>query len=163
MRACQRRRRARQLSIVLLSVVLVGCAPKALPREAVVHRVIDGDTVELGDGQLVRYIGIDTPELRRRVGGRWVEAPEPFAREAMEANRALVEGKRVQLEYDVRTYDRYGRLLAYVYVDGQMVNEALLQDGDAQLLTIPPDVRYTERFRRAAADARKAHRGLRAE
>ena len=127
--------------------------------------MVDGDTIELRDGRLVRYIGIDTPEVRRRVGGRWVEDPEPFGRAAATANRALVEGRTVRLEYDVEYFDRYGRLLAYVYVtrpDGSemMVNERLVSEGMAQPLTIPPNVRYVERFRAAVERARREGRGL---
>lgn len=130
-----------------------------------VRRVIDGDTIALADGRVVRYIGIDTPELRRRVGGRWVSDPEPFGRDAAEANARLVRGKAVRLEYDVQRYDAYHRILAYVYVstDGEgevMVNAELLRQGMAQPLTIPPDVRYAERFRAIAAEARAARRGL---
>ena len=144
-----------------------GSVPRAsqeLPDRAAVRRVIDGDTIELRDGRLVRYIGIDTPEVRRREGLRWVVDPEPFGRAAAEANRRLVAGRTVRLEYDAQTHDRYGRLLAYVYAptrDGEaMVNEELLRLGYAQLLTIPPDVRYVERFRQAVAEARRARRGL---
>lgn len=129
-----------------------------------VERAIDGDTVELADGRLVRYIGIDTPEVRRRVGGRWVHDPEPFGKEASVVNRALVEGRRVRLEYDVQTHDRFGRLLAYVYVsdeDGErMVNAELVREGFAQLLTIPPNVRYAGQFRALAAQARRDGRGF---
>ena len=125
-----------------------------------VQQVIDGDTVQLGDGQMVRYIGIDAPEVRRHVGGEWVMDPEPFAQAATEANRQLVEGQRVRLEYDAQTHDRYGRLLAYVYVGEQMVNEALVADGYAHVLTIPPNVRYAEQFRLLANEARRARRGL---
>ena len=131
-----------------------------LPQEAVVRRVVDGDTVELTDGRLVRYIGIDTPEVRRREDHRWVVHPEPFGVEAMDANKRLVQGKRVRFEYDIETHDRYGRILAYVYVDGRMVNAQLVEDGDARVLTIPPDVKYADRFRRLADDARRAHRGV---
>lgn len=133
---------------------------RSLPREATVRRVIDGDTIELADGQLVRYLGIDAPEVRRRVGDRWVVDPEPFAKAAMEANRRLVEGKTVRLEYDVQTHDRFGRLLAYVYVGDVMVNAELLREGFAQLLTIPPDVKYVERFRALVEEARQERRGL---
>ncbi len=147
--------------LFLLVVVGLSSCVQAAPELATVRRVIDGDTVELAGGQLVRYIGIDAPETHRREGGRWVDDSEPFGREATEANRRLVEGKRtVRLEYDVQTHDRYGRLLAYVYVGDQMVNEALLADGYATLLTIPPDVKYVERFRQLAAQARAARRGL---
>lgn len=108
----------------------------------------------------MRYLGIDTPETRRRDGERWVEDPEPFGREATEANRRLVEGRRVRLEYDAQTHDRHGRLLAYVYLGEEMVNARLLREGYAVVLTIPPNVRYAERFRILAAQARRERRGL---
>ena len=156
----------------LLILAALSCSSGVSPRsgEATVRRVIDGDTIELSDGRLVRYIGIDTPEVRRRVGDRWVVDPEPFAEAAREENRRLVEGRRVRLEYDVQPYDRFGRTLAYVYVSGAerrgeteselFVNEALVRRGFAQLMTIPPDVRHVERFRQAADEARRERRGL---
>ena len=138
---------------------------EALPSHARVEHVIDGDTVALWDGRHVRYIGLDTPEMRRHEGNSWIEDPEPFAREATAFNRSLVEGKSVRLEYDAQPFDKYNRLLAYVSLpaaDGKelMVNEELLRQGYAQLLTIPPDVKYVERFRAAAQEARDAKRGL---
>ena len=132
----------------------------ALPQHAAVERVIDGDTIRLSDGQLVRYIGIDAPEIRRREGERWVDDPQPFGPEAAQENRRLVEGQRVRLEYDVETHDRYGRLLAYVYRGDRMINATLLGEGYATTLTIPPDIRYAERFRTLAAQARRDGRGL---
>lgn len=145
--------------LVLAVVLLAGCRPSTLPESAVVRRAIDGDTVELSDGRLVRYIGIDTPEVRRRRGDQWVLDPEPFAEAAREANAAWVQGKRVSLEYDAERRDRHGRLLAYVYADGEMVNARLVREGYAAPLTIPPNVKYAEEFRRLAADARRDRRG----
>ncbi len=148
------------VTVVLAAVSLVGCA-QALPTRGTVGRIVDGDTIELTDGRLVRYIGIDAPELRRKdAAGRWVMDPAPFAQAATEENRRLVEGRELRLEYDVQTHDRYGRLLAYVYVGEVMVNEALIKAGFAHPLTIPPNVKYAERFRALAEDARRAHRGL---
>lgn len=133
--------------------------------------MIDGDTIELMDGRLVRYLGIDAPEVRRRArpgdrerqtGGehRWVVDPESFGLAATEANQRLVEGKSVRLEYDVETRDRFGRLLAYVYVGEVMVNEELLTLGFARPLAIAPDTKYVERFRARAEEARRERRGL---
>ena len=124
------------------------------------RRVIDGDTVKLADGRLVRYLGIDAPEVRRRVGGSWVVDPEPFSEAATRANRRLVEGKRVRLEYDARTHDRFGRLLAYVYVEEQMVNAALLEAGLAEVLIIAPNVKDEKTFYALVKKARRARRGL---
>lgn len=126
---------------------------------AQVTRVIDGDTIEaeLPDGTTedVRYIGMDTPETHGGV--------ECFGREASAYNERLVADRTVWLELDVEERDRYGRLLAYVYLDsdGQaMVNAVLLSQGFAQLLTIPPNVKYAERFQALQREAREAQRGL---
>ena len=133
--------------------------------------MIDGDTIELADGRMVRYIGMDAPEVHRRArpgdhewrggdGARWVLDPEPFGDAATEANRRLVEGKPVRLEYDAQTHDRFGRLLAYVYLGETMVNAELVAQGLAQPLTIPPNVRYAERFQALSRQAREQGRGL---
>jgi micrococcal nuclease len=71
-----------------------------------------------------------------------------------------VGGKRVRLELDVRTRDRYGRLLAYVWVDDVMVNAELLRLGYAQVMTVPPNVRHQELFVKLQREARDAGRGL---
>ncbi|MBI3330802.1 MAG: thermonuclease family protein [Candidatus Omnitrophica bacterium] len=157
-------------------VLAASSCGSSLPERSTVRRVVDGDTVELADGRLVRYIGIDAPEVRRRArpgdrewragqGTGWVEDPEPMGREATAFNRRLVEGKSVRLEYDVQTHDRFGRLLAYVYVSEPggseaMANAELLREGLAQPLTIPPNVRHAERFRALAEAARRERRGL---
>jgi micrococcal nuclease len=125
-----------------------------------VVRVVDGDTIRVSLGgreERVRYIGIDTPESVKP--GTPVQC---FAKKASAENARLVAGRRVRIERDVEERDRYGRLLAYVYpaAGGPMVNETLVRLGYARPLTIPPDVRHAERFRRLADDARRAGRGL---
>jgi micrococcal nuclease len=118
------------------------------PREAVVRRVIDGDTIELTSGERVRYLLVDTPES---TGG----AAECFGLEARDENRALVEGRRITLGYDAECRDRYERLLAYVTVDGIDVNALLIEEGYACALVIPPN--GAER----AAEFRALERGAR--
>ncbi|HXG02413.1 MAG TPA: thermonuclease family protein [Candidatus Binatia bacterium] len=123
-----------------------------------VVRVVDGDTIQvrLADRiEKVRYIGIDTPEVNGRAGG-----PEPGAVEATALNRTLVEGRRVRLELDVQERDRHGRLLAYVWIGDLMVNAELVRRGYAQVMTVPPNVRYQALFLRLQRDAREAGRGL---
>jgi micrococcal nuclease len=80
--------------------------------------------------------------------------------QATEANRRLVEGKIVRLEYDVQSHDRYGRLLAYVYLGDQMVNDLLVSEGFATQLTVPPNVKYAKQFEWRVREARAAKRGL---
>ena len=116
---------------------------------------MDGDTIVLDDGERVRYIGIDTPEtVHPRKPVEWM------GKEAGQANRLLVEGKRVGLEYDVQRRDKYGRKLAYVYVGNVMVNELLVRAGYAQVSTYPPNVKHQERFLRAQRQARDEQLGL---
>ena len=147
-------------SVLVLLAVALFQSVQPLPKEASVRRVVDGDTIELQNRRLVRYIGIDTPEVRQREGHRWVFRPEPFGVKAMEENRRLVEGKRVTLEYDAEPHDRYGRLLAYVYLDGHMVNEQLIEAGYARPMRIPPNIKYAERFNTLAQAAKRKNRGI---
>ena len=114
-----------------------------------VAQVVDGDTIELTDGRRVRYIGINTPERN-----------QPYYEDATDTNRQLVGGKEVQLEFDVETFDQYGRTLAYVWVAGAMANLEIVQRGYANAFTVPPNVRYEGQFREAERDAREAERGL---
>jgi micrococcal nuclease len=118
-------------------------------------RVADGDTVRVrvdgGREERVRYIGIDTPEIT---------SDECFAREAAAFNARLVGGREVRLETDAEERDRYGRLLAYVYAGDELVNAALVREGYAQPLTVPPNVRFEDRFAQLARNARREGRGL---
>ncbi|MCD6583609.1 MAG: thermonuclease family protein [Candidatus Omnitrophica bacterium] len=125
-----------------------------------VVEVIDGDTVRLENGKVLRYIGIDTPEVRQNEGRRWVFNPQPFALEAKEFNRSLVEGKRVRVEFDVEKKDRYGRLLGYVFLDGVFINAKLLEEGYAVIYTRPPNVKYVDLFISLQKKARQNRKGL---
>lgn len=147
---------------MLLLVLLVACSePPPEPEPGVVGRVTritDGDTIHVdvnGTDERVRYIGIDTPETEHSPRGA-----ERFGAEATEANRALVENREVRLVLDVQERDRYGRLLAYVYVDETFVNAELVQRGFAKQMTVPPNVRHAEELGRLEREARAARRGL---
>ena len=117
-----------------------------------VTQVIDGDTIVIEGNYHVRYIGIDTPEVRPQ--------PEAFGIEAWQANRQLVEGKEVRLERDVSETDKYGRLLRYVYVDSVFVNAELVREGLARAIAYPPDTKHQDYLERMEAEARKAGRGM---
>lgn len=139
--------------MIRVGLVLIGLAALlAQELSGPVTRVIDGDTIEVelaGEPERVRYIGIDTPEMN---DGR--ASVRELAEEARRANARLVEGRRVRLELDVEERDRYGRLLAYIWVGDTLVNEALVRSGHAAPYTFPPNVRYVERFVAAARAAR---------
>lgn len=117
----------------------------------VVQRVSDGDSFRCRNGQRVRLIGIDSPELSQgSLGSK--------ARQAL--LRILPVGSEVKLEYDVAPTDQYSRLLAYVWVGSTLVNEAMVRGGWAVLYTVPPNVKYAERLRRAQNKARTGGAGL---
>jgi len=127
-----------------------------------VLRVVDGDTIQIdynGTKEKVRLIGIDTPEsvhpdeTRNNENGKI----------ASDYTKALLTGKSVKLELDVQERDKYGRILAYVYLDGEMVNKKLLADGYAQVATFPPNVKYVDEFTEIQKEAKEAKRGLWAE
>lgn len=123
-----------------------------------VERVVDGDTIKVWIGnalETVRYIGIDTPETVHPNRG-----VEPYGKAASEFNRGLVEGRQVRLEFDVEQRDRYGRLLAYVYVDTVFVNAEMIHQGFAQLMTVPPNVKHVDQFISLQGIARETNRGL---
>jgi micrococcal nuclease len=135
-----------------------------------VKRVVDGDTLLLESGDRVRLIGIDTPEvhesakLHRDAGrsGQDIKTIQEMGKRAADFTKSLVEGKRVRLEFDVERKDKYGRLLAYVYlVDGGVfVNAKIVEEGYASLMTYPPNVKYADEFVKLYRQARENNRGL---
>src|SRR5262245_1080343 len=143
------------LALLIVSAV---AASAQTTIEGIVVRVVDGDTIHVRvDNRIetVRYIGVDTPEVRHPTRGA-----EPGGQEASAVNRELVGGKRVRLELDVRPRDRNGRLLAYVWVVGVIVNAELVRRGYAQVMTVPPNVRYQQLFLDLQRAARQSGRGL---
>lgn len=118
-----------------------------------VAEVFDGDTIKLNTGEIVRYIGIDTPELHEKKAGRWENVDEPFAREAYLLNKSLVQGKRVQLVFDKEEKDRYGRLLCYVFAGNVFVNERLLREGLAFPYPFAKNSKYRELLAKAFLSA----------
>lgn len=125
-----------------------------------VDKVLDGDTIILTNAKNVRYIGINTPELRKKTAGEWTWSPQPYAVEAYNLNRRLVEDKRVRLEFDKERSDRYDRWLAYVFVDGKMVNEEIVRYGYATVYTYQPNTKYLNRLSTAEQQAKKERKGL---
>jgi micrococcal nuclease len=135
------------------------------PRDAVrakVQRVSDGDTfvdTVQGRRERVRVIGVDTPES---VDPN--RPDEPYGQEASDFAKHYLDGETVRLAGDAEPRDRYGRMLAYVWLeDGTFWNALLVAEGYAQQLTIPPNVTYADLFRRLAREARQHDRGLWAE
>ena len=126
-----------------------------------VERVIDGDTIDIsfnGTKTRVRLIGINTPETvdpRRPV--------QCFGKEASARAKELLSGKEVFIELDPSQdrYDKYGRLLAYIYLpNGVFFNELMIKEGYAYEYTYRVPYKYQEEFKQAERDARTNKRGL---
>jgi micrococcal nuclease len=123
-----------------------------------VVEVIDGDTIRVivnGHRETVRLLGVDTPETHHPTKPVQCYGPEASAYTA----RRLT-GEEVQLEDDVETHDKYGRRLAYVYVDGKRFEDDLLEHGYARLLVIPPNGVYGRVMLSEELAAKQARVGL---
>lgn len=125
-----------------------------------VTRVIDGDTVRLENGQTLRYIGIDTPEIKIKQNGRFLYKPQPFSLEAKKLNERLVKNKMVRIEFDVEKTDSYKRLLGYCFIGDTLVNAKMIEEGLATIYTFPPNVKYVDTFVKTQKNARKNLKGM---
>ena len=132
--------------ITLLSLPIIAQTYQA-------SKVIDGDTIELSNEEWIRYIGINAPELRNGI-------PDPYSQEAFEANRNLVIGKEAYLEFDVQERERYDRMLTYTYFDDLFIYTWLVENGYAQIMTIPPNVAYQDLLLELETKTREENRGL---
>ncbi len=150
------------IAILLVLAVWLGregwrefTAPQPEGDWRVVIRVVDGDTLLLDRSERVRLIGVNAPESadpRRPV--------EAFGKQAAAFTRRMAEGKRVRLAYDQQLTDRYGRTLAYVYLeDGTFLNAEIIRQGFGHAYTRFP-FHYADEFREYEREARAARRGL---
>jgi micrococcal nuclease len=162
------------ISFILTFFILLTLAlPLQAYEKAKILSIIDGDTVKViyhNREERLRLIGIDTPESipnrkAKKDAQRTKSDIETIISQGREAKgfvKGLVKpGDLLKIEFDVRTRDKYGRLLAYLYLpSGKMLNEEIVKAGYAQLMTIPPNLKYRERFLMAYREARENHRGF---
>jgi micrococcal nuclease len=161
------------LAIVLTILALFFTAECQADQFRIVGRVVDGDILLLANGERVRLIGVDTPEMHESEklhadaerSRRDIETIQELGRRASEFTRRMVEGKKVRLEYDqansnIRHKDEYGRTLAYVYLeDGTFLNAEIIRQGYGYACAKYP-FRYMELFMRYEVEAREDGRGL---
>ncbi len=133
------------------------CPAERIDERATVAQVVDGDTLRLRDGRSVRLIGVNAPEI-----GRDGRPSEPFAKQARDAvKRMLGRHAVVGLRLGNERRDRHGRLLAHVYdADGRSVEAALLRQGLAAQIVVPPNLHALDCYRAAETEARDAGRGV---
>lgn len=139
------------LAAAALFLLLPSAAFSMPSGDYIVREVIDGDTVVLDNGETVRYVGVDTPEIN-----------EPFYLEAKARNATLVQGMLVNvLVCGAETRDKYGRVLAWVSSGGVQVNETLIKEGLGRALIIPPcGLVRARQFRELEKEARDGQRGI---
>ena len=144
-------------SFFLIFFILLAMTGSASAEEwLTVKYVNDGDTIVLTNGKRVRYIGINSPEIDHDR-----QEAQPYGYAARNYNRQLVSNRKIRLEFDRERHDRYGRLLAYIFLtDGTFLNELLLQKGYAFFLFRKPNLKYNHRLLQAQQAAMKARRGL---
>lgn len=157
------------LLVFIFSGIIINLSNEQGDEWLKVKRVIDGDTLLLENNQRVRLIGVDTPEIHlshklyrdAHRSKRDIETIRKLGLMAKDFVKRLVDNKLVRLEYDVERQDRYGRILAYVYLeDGTFLNAEIIKEGFGQIMTVPPNVKYSKLFLRLQQDARRKNKGL---
>ncbi|MEG1501456.1 MAG: stalk domain-containing protein [Clostridiales bacterium] len=124
-----------------------------------VVRVIDGDTLIIkyhNKEEKIRLIGVDTPESVHPDANKNVK----YGQIASQFSKSHLTGKKISLEMDVQERDKYGRILAYIYLDGKMFNKTLLEQGHAKVATFPPNVKYVDSFLALQKQAQKNKAGI---
>ena len=159
--------------LIIIALSLFVTANSYAQHTTTVTRIVDGDTLKvfyLGSEESIRFIGVDTPESRvnkktkrdAERSGQDIDTIIAMGKRATEYVKSLVKpGDLITIEFDAQERDRYGRLLCYVYLsNGKMLNEEIVKAGYANVMTIPPNVKYEDRFLKAYQEARESKRGL---
>ena len=165
----------RKLSILFVILSLFLSTITYAQQRTMATRVIDGDTIQAlygGVEKRIRLIGIDTPESRvnrKAKKDKYANMSEHDTKAIIEMGKKakayvdglLKRGDMITIEVGVQEMDKYGRLLGYVYLsNGKMLNEEIVKAGYAVIMTIPPNVKYKDRFLIAYQEAKEDKRGL---
>jgi micrococcal nuclease len=148
------------LKRIVVLIVFIGIflpAVALFARDTVVRKIIDGNTVQLETGEIVKYIGVAAPSMNKK------EGPEFYARQAVGYNKKLVFMKKVRLEFDAKRKDEAGNMLAYVFVKKTLVNAELIRNGCARAEVAPPNLRYKDALLDAQKKAMAEDKGIWAE
>ena len=159
--------KAHPLSILIAASLLFGLAFAAqieagtfsqigTSRWVTVSMIYDGDTFKTASGEKIRLLGINTPEVARD------DKPgEPLAEQATQQLKRLIQGKTVRLEFDDDRKDRYGRMLAHVYLrDGRWINSKMIELGLAHSYTFAPNFKHSADLLKRERAAREKKLGI---
>lgn len=134
----------------------VDCSLQRADADVTVSYVYDGDTVKLGDGRKLRFIGINTPEINHDGG-----PSEPYSQAARKRLQQLLGDGRIRVRYGKEHHDRYGRLLGHPYLaDGRSINALLLKEGLATTLVVPPNTWNLACYQAVERQARDSGLGI---
>ncbi len=137
--------------------IFEGEAPCRSPIEVQVQEVYDGDTISVSHGsvyEVVRFIGIDTPEMN------WGNAPDCWAAEALDRSTGLLLNQSIWLGFDAECKDDYDRTLAYLSLDGAFINRQLVREGHGWAFPFEPNTAFASSLQTAEQQARAEDAGL---
>jgi len=137
--------------------IAVDCGVNRYDATAMVLRVVDGDTVILSDKQKVRLIGINAPER-----ARYPKKAEAYALAAKRyLKRQLTANKKIHLKFGQQNKDRYGRLLAHIFLsNGRNLNAMLVKQGLASAIVVPPNTALINCYFRLEQQARRKAKNI---
>ncbi|MGQ4664896.1 thermonuclease family protein [Metabacillus halosaccharovorans] len=148
--------------IVLTFTLITGCGSEQTNStllDAEVTKVVDGDTLHVmisGKKETIRLLLVDTPETVHPT-----KQVQPFGPEASNYMKEKLNGEEVQVELGIGERDKYGRLLAYVYHDNQMINKLLLEKGLARVAYVfEPNTKYIDEFNEIQKQAQNEQVGI---
>ncbi|MCA0171476.1 thermonuclease family protein [Bacillus sp. RAR_GA_16] len=148
--------------LLFLAACSVSSSNTEIPENTIpakVDRVVDGDTLKVtmeDREETIRLLLVDTPETKHPS-----KPVQPFGPEASQFAKEQLEGKKVGIEIDVSERDKYGRLLAYIWIGDQMFNEMLLEEGLARVAYIyQPNVKYVDQFQKIQRQAQEEGKGI---
>jgi len=142
------------IEFILSFFLFTSCSNKR-EKTYFVKRVIDGETFVLSTGERFRFIGIDTPETKHPR-----KSKRSYGKAASTFTKKMVEGKYVKLTFDKDRYDRYKRLLAYVYIEDVFLNAELVKRGLARATEYKPNVKFSNLFKKLENKAKANKVGM---
>ncbi|WP_078434557.1 thermonuclease family protein [Metabacillus halosaccharovorans] len=148
--------------LVLTFTLIIGCGSEQTNStllDAEVTKVVDGDTLHVmisGKKETIRLLLVDTPETVHPT-----KQVQPFGPEASNYMKEKLNGEEIQVELGIGERDKYGRLLAYVYHDNQMLNKLLLEKGLARVAYVfEPNTKYIDEFNEIQKQAQNEQVGI---
>jgi len=138
---------------VIICILLCFSSVSVKAEEISFKKCVDGDTADLvidGEVHKIRFLAIDTPETKHPTKGS-----EPYGKEASEFTcKALNSAKKITLEYEKDKSDKYDRVLAWVFVDGELLQGKLVRKGLAKVAYLYDDYKYTEKLQKLESEAK---------